>query len=173
MYILSLILLILLCIGWFVITTNADIIRYLDPASLIMLLLVTLPVLLSAGLLRDFNSAFRLSIRRTVVCSKAELLRAIEAVTLAAKALWTAGILDTLLGLIFAFTAEQSTRASIYALTRRETEITQLIIQGKSNAMIAGELFISETTVKKHVSNIFDKTGVSRREELIVRVRED
>lgn len=63
--------------------------------------------------------------------------------------------------------------ASIYALTRRETEITQLIIQGKSNAMIAGELFISETTVKKHVSNIFDKTGVSRREELIVRVRED
>lgn len=57
-----------------------------------------------------------------------------------------------------------------YALTRRETEITQLIIQGKSNAMIAGELFISETTVKKHVSNIFDKTGVSRREELIVRV---
>ncbi len=60
-----------------------------------------------------------------------------------------------------------------YALTRRETEITQLIIQGKSNAMIAGELFISETTVKKHVSNIFDKTGVSRREELIVRVRED
>ena len=60
-----------------------------------------------------------------------------------------------------------------YALTRCETEITQLIIQGKSNAMIAGELFISETTVKKHVSNIFDKTGVSRREELIVRVRED
>ena len=63
--------------------------------------------------------------------------------------------------------------AMTYALTRRETEITQLIIQGKSNAMIAGELFISETTVKKHVSNIFDKTGVSRREELIVRVRED
>lgn len=61
--------------------------------------------------------------------------------------------------------------AMTYALTRRETEITQLIIQGKSNAMIAGELFISETTVKKHVSNIFDKTGVSRREELIVQVR--
>lgn len=113
MYILSLILLILLCIGWFVITTNADIVRYLDPASLIMLLLVTLPVLLSAGLLRDFNNAFRLSIRRTVVCSKAELLRAIEAVTLAAKALWTAGILDTLLGLIFAFTAEEFIRAYV------------------------------------------------------------
>lgn len=61
--------------------------------------------------------------------------------------------------------------AMTYALTRRETEITQLIIQGKSNAMIAGELFISETTVKKHVSNIFEKTGVSRREELMVRVQ--
>lgn len=63
--------------------------------------------------------------------------------------------------------------AVTYALTRRETEITQLIIQGKSNAMIAEALFISETTVKKHVSNIFDKTGVNRRDELIVRVRED
>lgn len=61
--------------------------------------------------------------------------------------------------------------AMTYALTRRETEITQLIIQGKSNAMIAGELFISETTFKKHVSNIFEKTGVSRREELMVRVQ--
>lgn len=61
--------------------------------------------------------------------------------------------------------------AMTYALTRRKTEITQLIIQGKSNAMIAGELFISETTVKKHVSNIFEKTGVSRREELMVRVQ--
>ncbi|MDE7479015.1 MAG: helix-turn-helix transcriptional regulator [Lachnospiraceae bacterium] len=59
----------------------------------------------------------------------------------------------------------------VHGLTKRETEITQLIIQGKSNAEIAGELFISETTVKKHVSNIFEKTGVGRREELIIRIR--
>lgn len=61
--------------------------------------------------------------------------------------------------------------AGAYRLTGRETEITQLVIQGKSNAEIAGELFISETTVKKHVSNIFEKTGVNRREELIIKIR--
>lgn len=106
MYLLSLVLLILLCIGWSVINMNADLINYLDPASLIMLL-VTLPVLLSAGLLRDFNNAFRLSIKRTAVCTKTELLRAAEAVTLAIKALWAAGIVNTLLGLISTFTTEK------------------------------------------------------------------
>lgn len=106
MYLLSLVLLILLCIGWSVINMNADLINYLDPASLIMLL-VTLPVLLSAGLLRDFNNAFRLSIKRNAVCTKTELLRAAEAVTLAIKALWAAGIVNTLLGLIFTFTTEK------------------------------------------------------------------
>ena len=106
MYLLSLVLLILLCIGWSVINMNADLINYLDPASLIMLL-VTLPVLLSAGLLRDFNNAFRLSIKRNAVCTKTELLRAAEAVTLAIKALWAAGIVNTLLGLISTFTTEK------------------------------------------------------------------
>ena len=105
MYLLSLVLLILLCIGWSVINMNADLINYLDPASLIML--VTLPVLLSAGLLRDFNNAFRLSIKRNAVCTKTELLRAAEAVTLAIKALWAAGIVNTLLGLISTFTTEK------------------------------------------------------------------
>ena len=106
MYLLSLVLLILLCIGWSVINMNADLINYLDPASLIMLL-VTLPVLLSAGLLRDFNNPFRLSIKRNAVCTKTELLRAAEAVTLAIKALWAAGIVNTLLGLISTFTTEK------------------------------------------------------------------
>lgn len=63
--------------------------------------------------------------------------------------------------------------AKSYGLTRRETEITQLILKGKTNAEIAGELFISETTVKKHVSNIFEKTGINRREELIIKVRDE
>lgn len=54
-----------------------------------------------------------------------------------------------------------------YGLTKREIEIVKLIQSGKSNGDIASELFISETTVKKHVSNIFEKTGVKKREELI------
>ncbi|MDE7323284.1 MAG: LuxR C-terminal-related transcriptional regulator [Lachnospiraceae bacterium] len=63
--------------------------------------------------------------------------------------------------------------AKAYGLTRRETEITQLILQGKTNAEIASELFISDTTVKKHVSNIFDKTAINRREELIIKIRDE
>lgn len=55
-----------------------------------------------------------------------------------------------------------------YGLTKRELEIAGLIAEGKSNAEIAEKLYISETTVKKHVSNIFEKMGISRREELLL-----
>ena len=54
-----------------------------------------------------------------------------------------------------------------YGLTKRELEIAGLIAEGKTNGDIASVLYISETTVKKHVSNIFEKTGVARREELV------
>ena len=39
----------------------------------------------------------------------------------------------------------------------------RLIASGKTNRHIAEELFISEKTVARHVSNIFDKLGVSNR----------
>lgn len=51
-------------------------------------------------------------------------------------------------------------------LTRRECEIAILICQGMSNGEIAENLCISEGTVKKHVSNIFEKLGCSRREQV-------
>jgi ATP/maltotriose-dependent transcriptional regulator MalT len=52
-------------------------------------------------------------------------------------------------------------------LTERETEILRLIVLGRSNREIAGELYISLGTVKKHVENIMAKAGVSRRTELV------
>lgn len=52
-------------------------------------------------------------------------------------------------------------------LTNREAEIALQICKGLSNAEIAAELCISETTVKKHVSNIFDKLGINRREQIL------
>jgi NarL family two-component system response regulator LiaR len=48
-------------------------------------------------------------------------------------------------------------------LTDREVEILRLLAQGKANKEIAASLFIGETTVKTHVSNILLKLGVPSR----------
>ena len=53
-----------------------------------------------------------------------------------------------------------------YALTRREVEVLRLIVDGCSNREIATTFGLSEETVKRHLSNIFDKVGVSTRLEL-------
>ncbi|MGH2588701.1 MAG: LuxR C-terminal-related transcriptional regulator, partial [Dehalococcoidia bacterium] len=48
-------------------------------------------------------------------------------------------------------------------LTAREVEVLRLVAAGKSNRAIAADLFLSERTVDRHVSNIFTKLGVSAR----------
>lgn len=53
-----------------------------------------------------------------------------------------------------------------YGLTPRELEVTACIVEGCSNRDVAKQFAISEETVKRHLSNIFDKTGVSTRLEL-------
>jgi DNA-binding NarL/FixJ family response regulator len=50
-------------------------------------------------------------------------------------------------------------------LSRRENEVLTLVAAGKTNRAIAAELFISEKTVARHVSNIFTKLGLSSRAE--------
>ena len=67
---------------------------------------------------------------------------------------------------------EYRTGLSKLGLTKRETEVSLLVIQGMSNAEIAQELYISETTVKKHLSNIFSKLEISSREEIRQKVWE-
>ncbi len=54
-------------------------------------------------------------------------------------------------------------------LTEREREVLRLIADGKENAQIAKELFISVQTVKKHVSNILAKLEVENRVQAAVR----
>ncbi|MDE7334662.1 MAG: LuxR C-terminal-related transcriptional regulator [Lachnospiraceae bacterium] len=51
-------------------------------------------------------------------------------------------------------------------LTRQERQVAELIKQGMTNREIGEELCISEATVKKHVSNIFEKLGIASRREL-------
>ena len=55
----------------------------------------------------------------------------------------------------------------------RETEVLRLVAQGLSNRDIAGELYISENTVKNHVRNILEKLHLhSRMEAVVYAVRE-
>ena len=54
-----------------------------------------------------------------------------------------------------------------HALSSREIEVLNLIIEGASNSEISAKLFISENTVKFHVRNILKKTGCSNRTELL------
>jgi len=44
-------------------------------------------------------------------------------------------------------------------LTQRELQILQLVIEGKTNKAIAGEIYISEKTVEFHLDNIYTKIG--------------
>ena len=52
-------------------------------------------------------------------------------------------------------------------ISKKEHEILELISQGKKNKEIAAQLFMSEQTVKAHVSHIFKKFNVSSRTQLI------
>lgn len=57
------------------------------------------------------------------------------------------------------------TQALVESLSDRELQVLQLLASGKSNRKIAGELFISIGTVKRHVHHIYQKLGVSNRVE--------
>lgn len=50
-------------------------------------------------------------------------------------------------------------------LSERELEVAWLLYRGYTNRQIGEELFIAETTVKKHVSHIYEKLGVTGRKE--------
>jgi len=58
---------------------------------------------------------------------------------------------------------ERDTSQPAGPLSEREVQVLRLVASGKTNREIAEELFISEKTVARHMSNIFDKLGVSTR----------
>lgn len=57
-------------------------------------------------------------------------------------------------------------RLRSFGLTDREAEVARLISTGMSNKEIAKELFITKTTVKKHVTHILEKMKLDNRDEL-------
>lgn len=62
-------------------------------------------------------------------------------------------------------------KQNLSLLTPREREVLKLIAQGMSNAGIAAALFISEHTVKNHVSNIYRKLGDNDRTRVALLAR--
>jgi DNA-binding CsgD family transcriptional regulator len=60
----------------------------------------------------------------------------------------------------------------LYRTTPREMEIIQRIIDGRANAEIAAGLSISENTLKRHISNIYNKMGVNNKIELFRLMKE-
>jgi len=126
-------------------------------------------VLLTAAIDRaDIVTALQLGARGIVLKESASdvLLKSIDAVV--GGKYWVgrkpvADLNTTLSEIAAAFPAP--TRKQ-FGLTPRELEIVGVILAGCSNNDIAGKFKISEKTVKHHLTNIFDKLGVSNRLEL-------
>lgn len=90
------------------------------------------------------------------------LLRAIRAI--AQDKEWISPQVATLL----VKSVRSGDESMISSLTERETEVLRLMAHGHKNSEIAQELFISEQTVKNHVSNIFSKLNVETRVEAVL-----
>lgn len=65
-------------------------------------------------------------------------------------------------------TKHEKLKSSENSLTEREIEVLELIAEGMLNKQIAKKLYISEKTVKNHVSNIFRKLNVSDRTQAAI-----
>jgi DNA-binding NarL/FixJ family response regulator len=98
----------------------------------------------------------------------AQLAEAIRVIA-AGDALLAPSVTRRLLGQ-FARTqpAPRATPASLSALTERETEVLRLLAAGLSNAELAGRLYISEATVKSHVSSLLRKLGLRDRVQAVI-----
>lgn len=72
----------------------------------------------------------------------------------------TAGIIQKLIS------KETPAKHKNYGITPREMQVLNCIVEGCTNRDIAKQFSLSEETIKRHLSNIFDKTGVSTRLEL-------
>ncbi|MDQ1739703.1 MAG: hypothetical protein QOE53_1355, partial [Pseudonocardiales bacterium] len=70
--------------------------------------------------------------------------------------------------------AQHSGRAlpGLERLSRREIEVVRMLLLGDRVPVIARQLFISQSTVRNHLSSVFRKLRVSSQQELIVLLRE-
>jgi len=78
------------------------------------------------------------------------------------------------LGFVFAALASSVSydlrKKPLAALTRREKELVESLVEGLTNREVAQQMAISQHTVKNYIFKIFDKLGVSNRVELVLQV---
>jgi DNA-binding NarL/FixJ family response regulator len=70
------------------------------------------------------------------------------------------------------FAVEHPSKQALQALTDREREVATQVGRGESNADIAGQLYMSEATVKAHVSRVLTKLGAANRVQIAILVRD-
>lgn len=116
-------------------------------------------------------AAMRAGARGYVVkgAGRADLIHAVRTVA-AGGAVFSPTIADRLGG-FFAGLAAQPGRELFPQLSQRELEVLDLMANGYENSRIARQLFLSDKTVRNHVSAVLTKLEVSGRSEAIVRAR--
>lgn len=76
-----------------------------------------------------------------------------------------------ILGILFFVYRAKNSKQTLASLSKQELAIKELILEEKSNKEIAIELFISVSTVKTHITNIYQKLQVANRSDLMTRFK--
>jgi len=116
-------------------------------------------------------AAMRAGARGYVVkgAGRTDLLHAVRTVA-AGGAVFSPTVADRL-GAFFSGLASQPAREAFPQLTEREREVLDLLARGYDNRRIARELFLSDKTVRNHVSNVLARLGAEDRTDAVQRAR--
>ena len=100
--------------------------------------------------------------------SREELFRAVRTVN-RGESLIEPGVVSKVLNRLTALSQQAANGPDQGALSDRELEVLQSMARGSANKQIASDLSITESTVKTHVANIFQKLDVSHRTEAVTK----
>ena len=100
--------------------------------------------------------------------SREELFRAVRTVN-QGESLIEPGVVSRVLDRLTELSRRAAHGPDRPALSEREVEVLQLMARGSANKQIAADLSITESTVKTHIANIFQKLEVSHRTEAVTK----